>query len=497
MKAVERWNRLESDRTATLKRARDCSSLTIPGLLPPEGYTESQPLPTPYQSLGARGVNNIASKLLLTLFPPGQACFRMQVSPKVQQELQAKQLLTQTQKELANYEQIAASKIEVLPYRPTLFEGLKHLVVTGNVLLQLQKEVCKLFRMDQYVIRRKPDGTPAEAVIKEMVLPETLPPLVRMAAKIPHDKKEPVALFTVIEWRDGRVYEWQEVCDIIVADSLGNYPEDKSPWLPLRWTSVPGAHYGRGLCEEYLGDLLSLEGLTKSIVKFAAAAAKIIFMTKPGAGALWKAINEAESGDAVSGNKSDVETLALEKFNDFQVAKAVADGLETRLSNAFLLRGGTVRNAERVTAEEIRMIAQELEDVLGGTYTVLSSELQLPVVKSVIHDMTTASELPVLPKDAAQPVIVTGFQALGRNHAVNKLLAFANTLATHPMGQDRVNWGEFDRRLAIGYGIEDLDTLLLSDEQYAQSQQRAVAAEVLQRAAAPVAGAAAKAQFGQ
>lgn len=498
MHAVERWNRLEGDRQATLERARLCSKLTIPGLLPPQGYTESQPLPTPYQSVGARGVNNIASKLLLSLLPPGQPPFRMQIEPKVLAELKARGQLTEVQKRLAEFEKIVTARIETLAIRPTLFEAIKHLVVAGNVLIKFENGKLRLYRLDQFVVRRAEDGSLKEVIIKTRVAPEDIPPSTLIAAKIDPTKKELIDVYTVIEWRaDGRCYEWQEVNNVDVLDSHGHWPAEKCPWLVLRWTSVSSAHYGRGLCEEYLGDLLSLEGLEKAIVKFAAAASKIVFLTKAGAADLWKRINKAESGDAVSGNPDDVKVLQVEKFNDFQVAKATADGIETRLSNAFLLRNGTVRNAERVTAEEIRMIAQELEDVLGGTYTVLAVELQLPLIKAVVHSMTTAGELPALPKETATPVIVTGFEALGRNHEMNRLLLLLSTLVQYPMAQARINWGEASRRLGVSIGVEDIDTLLLSDEQVAQGEQSALAGEVLQRAAAPVAGAVAKAQLGQ
>ncbi|WP_416142518.1 portal protein [Escherichia coli] len=42
------------------------------------------------------------------------------------------------------------------------------------------------------------------------------------------------------------------------------------------------------------------------------------------------------------------------------------------------------RTGERVTAEEIRYVASELEDTLGGVYSILSQELQLPLVRVLL-----------------------------------------------------------------------------------------------------------------
>ena len=67
--AEQRYQQLEMDRRPFLDRARLCAALTIPAILPREGHTKHSILPTPYQSLGARGVRTLASKLLLSMFP--------------------------------------------------------------------------------------------------------------------------------------------------------------------------------------------------------------------------------------------------------------------------------------------------------------------------------------------------------------------------------------------------------------------------------------------
>ena len=81
MSIASRWNFLHTGRTQVLRRARDAAALTIPSLLPEEGHTENSVLPQPYQSLGARGVNNLSSKLLLALLPPSTSFFRLTMDP--------------------------------------------------------------------------------------------------------------------------------------------------------------------------------------------------------------------------------------------------------------------------------------------------------------------------------------------------------------------------------------------------------------------------------
>ena len=74
---AKRYTQLETDRTPFLARAREAAELTIPTLMPPDGHSGSTSYSTPYQSIGARGVNNLASKLLMTLLPPNSPFFRL------------------------------------------------------------------------------------------------------------------------------------------------------------------------------------------------------------------------------------------------------------------------------------------------------------------------------------------------------------------------------------------------------------------------------------
>ena len=71
------YNACEGGRDAFLRRARDCAELTIPYLVPPSHQTGSTTYVTPFQGVGARGVNNLASKLLLALLPPNSPFFRV------------------------------------------------------------------------------------------------------------------------------------------------------------------------------------------------------------------------------------------------------------------------------------------------------------------------------------------------------------------------------------------------------------------------------------
>ena len=68
--AKDRYDALEGEKKAYQDRAEKCAKYTIPMAFPKATSTYSTEYDTPYQSIGARGVNNLASKLLTALVPP-------------------------------------------------------------------------------------------------------------------------------------------------------------------------------------------------------------------------------------------------------------------------------------------------------------------------------------------------------------------------------------------------------------------------------------------
>ena len=284
-----------------------------------------------------------------------------------------------------------------------------------------------------------------------------------------------VNLYTAVCRKENGWRVWQEINGNPIPDSEGTYPLDKNPFIPLRFSRIDGEDYGRGYVEEYLGDLQSLESLSKALVEGSAAAAKVLFLVNPNGTTRAKTLAEAPNGAIAQGNAADVSVLQLEKFNDFRVVQESIAKIEERLGHAFLLTSGVVRQAERVTAEEIRMLGQELEVAIGGLYSLLSVELQMPLVNRLMEVMRKKKKLPKLPKDIINPVIITGVEALGRGHDLQKLDMFlagaAQVVGPEAVAQ-YVNVGEYFKRRATSLGIKT-DGLVKTDEQMAQEQQQA------------------------
>lgn len=479
-----RYTQLEGLRTSYLRRARDCSELTIPTLVPPEGAGPSTIYRTPYQALGARGVNNLAAKLLLTLFPPNSPFFRLYISEFLLEKLAGREgMRSEIEEAFDSMERAVMGEVETSGLRTSMFEALKQLLVAGNILLFLPDNGgMKVFRLDRYVVKRDPMGNVMETITKESVSPMEVPESIRDVAMQkaqeanggkPLSAEKTVEVYTRVFRTATNWKVEQEVCGMIIPESRGSYPLGKSPWIALRFIAVDSEDYGRGYVEEYLGDLKSLEGLMKAIVQGSAAASKVLFLVKPNSTTKHKVLAESESGDVREGNAEDVTVLQLDKYNDFRIALDTVKELSERLSHAFLLNSAIQRNAERVTAEEIRYMASELESALGGIYSTLSQEAQLPLVTRFMFRMERQGKLPTLPEGLVKPAIITGVEALGRGNDLNRLKGFMEDIA--PLGEEAIgtylNVEDFIRRAATARGI-DAKGLIPTREQIAQRQQQ-------------------------
>lgn len=484
--AKEIYERLENERKSYVTRAEDCAKYTIPSLFPKETDNKDTKYETPWQSVGARGLNNLTAKLLLALFPPNSPFYKLTLRDDIAAYYEADpQAKYEIEQKLVQLEQIILNCIETYQIRVTINEALKQLLVAGNCCLFLPPKEggIKLYRLSSYVIQRDALGNTIQLVATDKLTVATLPADVKNLVDPNKKPDEEVVVYTHIYYSndDDRMYSYQEIEGKQIPGTGNNYPKDKCPWIPLRLIKLDGESYGRSYVEEYLGDLKSLEGLQKAIVELAAIAATVINLVNPNGITQVRKVTKCKNGGFAPGRRSDIETMQLEKQQDMQIAKQTADALEGRLSYVFMLNSAVQRSGERVTAEEIRYVAGELEDTLGGIYSILSQELQLPLVRRLLAQLQSTGQIPQLPDNMIEPAITTGIEALGRGHDLNKLTTFLSLVKDIPEAQQRLQWGNLITAIASGSNI-DTTGLVKSDEEMQQEMQQQAMLQMAQAA---------------
>ena len=489
--AASAYSKLESDRSPYIQDGIACAELTIPSLFP-KVLDGNAKLPTPYQSVGARGVNNLAAKMMLAVFPANTSIFRLKIEDEVLAQLSDRpNIRTKVEAGLASVERRTSSELETKGIHTTAFEIFKHLVVVGNCLMFTPDDgPIKMYSLHSYVVRRDYTGNPLEIVLHEKVAKIALPIAVQEALSKTENRgqksEEEVTIYTHVRRLKDRWEAYQEVAGQRVPGTYGTYPLGKCPWIPLRLIKQDGKHYGRGYVHEYIGDLLSLEGLSQALLEGAIAAAKVLFLVNPNGTTEKQDLEEAPNGAFRDGDVKDVTTLQLQKYNDFRVALEQANSITERLSFAFLLNSAVQRGGERVTAEEIRYVARELEDSLGGIYSLLSQELQMPLVARVMYVLQKQKRLPAFPQQDVRPVIITGMEALGRGNDLAKLeLAMSKIQVLGPeVIKEFMDVSDYIDRVFTSCGV-DTQGLILTEDARALRQQQTMQQQMLMQGLNP------------
>ena len=482
---ADRYGKLAGLRENYLDRARETSKVTLQYIFPPDGFNSGEALTAPAQNAGTMGVKNLAAKLMQTQLPLTVSFFKMLIANERQLKLDPQEK-TEIEAAFGEYERVVMRDIDEKNDRTTFEELLLHLIIGGNGLLHTANEGLMFFSLEKYVVRRDAMGQPLEIILKESFAPESLPAgIMEMASaqgmiqnenvSVSQGHTKTIPIYTRIHLVNERFEVYQMVGTEVIPGSEANYPKDKSPWLPLRMIKVSGEDYGRGYAEEYFGDLCTLEGLNKALIEGSAAAAKLFLLVAPNGSTDREELANAENCAIISGRPDDVAAVQINKSSDFQFTANTKREIEERLGFAFLMSNAVQRDAERVTAEEVRFMAQQLDSALGGIHSVLSNEFARPYLYRKIALLEREGKLPVIKKEEVQFSITTGLSALGRSADGARLNQFVSNLS-QVIGPEqtvlRMNIGEFISRMAVSEGIDPIG-LVKSEEEIQQEQQQA------------------------
>ena len=431
---MQRFNALDADKGPIISKAERYARWTLPNIL---NTTKVRPDRTEhqhdFQSIGARAVNHLANKLAFALFHPGRPFFRLEATHEYMQKLSEKTGVgeTELQAVFGKIERAGMRRFTKWRSRTSAIFALKSIIITGNSLLYFPDGgKAQAFNFRDFVIKRDLSGKPLEIITRDSKKIETLDEDIKLQVLSNPDRlrkpDEDADLFTKIVWNHEtqKYHILQAVDDFPLSTVNGSYKNEELPWIPLTWDLQRGADYGVGLVEEYAGDFHALSSLTASIIVGATIAADIKFLVDPAGNTDYKMLNDSDNGSYIPGRKEDIHTFTTEKQNDWSFVDSMINQYERRIGLAFLIGSAVTREAERVTAEEIRFQAQELETGLGGQYSRLAEEFQVPMAYILLKDI----DFSIQGKEI-EPIIITGLESLSRNSDVEKMLLFLQDLA--------------------------------------------------------------------
>lgn len=429
------WQTLDSKKSPMISRCEDYSMWTLPYVFPLLGTKDTE-MQGPVDSTGARAVNHLSNKLVMTLFQPSAPFFRLNVATDITAELSeaaeagdddAKEVLENLDKTLATAEKDAMRLLDYNRYRTEATMVAKALIITGNSLMYHPVSGrVQSYGLRDYCVVRDLSGTVIEIMTRDKkalsTFSEKVQDEIRTGAKGKKYKdSSDVTIYTHICLKEDGKYHMRQAADDIMLDSTAVWTADEMPYIVLTWNLVRGEDYGRGLVEDYAGAFHALYVLNNSLVDMVGIASDIKFLVDPSSVLDVKSLNDSESGTYHTGKKDDVSTPELNKQFDMQFVEAAVNRFQQQIGQAFLLNSSVTRDAERVTAEEIRYVAQELEMSHGGIYSRFAEEWQLRTAVLILRRMDFK-----ISKDtkAIYPQIITGLDSLSRAGDLDNLRMF-------------------------------------------------------------------------
>lgn len=389
-----------------------------------------------YQSLGAILINTASTKVVKALFPQGAPFFRFVDSDELASVVGELGIQGEVPSVQAEIELSASAQVYKDEEYAAKLHATKLLMVTGNALeyRDKQRERSHIYSIRDYAVKRNGSGDVMLIVLKERICVGDLPDEYRMQ----YDNKadyEDLELYTGVcrEVREGGavVYKVYQEVDNKPVGEPSYYPEKQCPYTVLVWNRVNSEHYGRGLVEDYAGEFAKLSELSKALTLYEIEAMRFVNMSNAASGVDTDAFNEASVGDIIQTNApagSNPGVWAYEGgvYQKIQVMQAEIASIEQRLARAFMY-GGNTRDAERVTAYEIRQNAQEAQEALGDAYSQLSSVWLTKLAYLYCLELYPQMQ-PLLDLQAMTLNVVVGTAALNKAAQNDRLLEATQSL---------------------------------------------------------------------
>lgn len=498
------WGMMTADRGTMLDRKQRLAEMTIPSALPDSNYkAQTDALTNGASSLGAQGATNIINKLMLAMFAPGISFLRLEMQSAEKQrfmeqmELQDDSLITDV---LANGEREAMKTLEQSGSRPHIYEGLAHLVTVGDVLMDLSDSaVISFISVRDYAVKRNRKGKVLRLVFCEKLRVMDL----EDEARTEFERAQPecryddeVTIYTVVKWAKGmyRSTVWVEDVQLSQRHS-GKWTAENMPYRALTWRLPIGQDYGVSLAEDYANDLVIHDAVSESLADGAVLASQFRWACNPGGMTDPSVVEAGANGSVVPASKGDLSLIFANIGQQLQSVTSVEELYSRRLGRGFLMNTAVTRNAERVSVEEVRIQANELEQSLGGVYSRLAIDMQGPIARWSLRRAKID-----IKGTKIDPTIITGLDALSRSADLERLMGFlqdiTNLSTLPPEIRMRLNEGPIIADMAAGRGV-DRGKYVASDAEYEARMQQQAQQQMEQQAATAGASAAVAEQTGE
>jgi len=378
-------------------------------------------------SIGADVTNNFLSVLQRTAFPPTQPF--VVPEPKPGSELSA---LSPEQQTLICLKagQEATQKLRQRGLTVALTYLIGRFVMMGNVCWTQpkdDKEKIEVYELNDVVVQRDNRGAVIKVILKDKMPKEHLPSDIK--EQIDKDfeigSRKSVTLYTMARRLPNGKFEIKQAVDEKEIDTGDNFytPMESEIQFASLYTSR-GRNYGVGVAYRYLKWLHAANIFADAKNDVAAMGSMVNWGVSPASAVRPEDFASREQGQAFSLRDGEIFPIVPDVGQQMQFAANSYAEVEQRLQRAFLMFTAVQRDAERVTAAEIRAVQRSLEDAHSGLYAQLAEEIQRPLAHYGLS-LIDNEEIKPYVKDMVINLVAAN-EALGQNADLSNLLSSLN-----------------------------------------------------------------------
>lgn len=475
-----RWSLLDSRRNQKLTKARIFSQITIPTILPLQSQAVNSTSEQQFSSVQSRGVTSLASKILSVLIPLNDTpFFSFGLKNGSEPTIEIAEYLNILSMQV--YKKLISNNLREIAYL-----AIQHLIVSGDVMVIMENDYSfRVIRLDHFVIRRDVNGQVKEAIYLEFIPPDT--ENMSVTTDFNHGMATQDEFQTVYvrcwENMDG---DW-EVEKELEGEIIDTGFYDVLPFIFLRWSPVAGEDYGRSHVEDIYADIYALEMYSKAMKQGMGASSTFFMGVDPAGITEVDDLASARNGEWVAARKLDVfcispgETLKPQ----LQASVMAVETMRKEVGASFLMQSAVMPTGDRVTATAIRAVGNELETILGGSFSSIAREFMIPVIQRTVFLMLQDGEIdPRMSKQFSYKdgvlniEILTGLQSLSKESDLTKLMQMGEMIKNLPEGAaSSFRWAEYARALIFSLGF-DPTNWVKSDKEIQAEQEAAAQAQL-------------------
>ena len=479
----DRWMTLHSKRDNKLNKARACTAITVPTLLPYQSMTGADNLFQTYSSVQARGVTSLASKILSVLIPLNDTPFfsfglknGREPTPDISEYL--------SKLSFQVYKKLISNNLREISYL-----AMQHLIVIGDVLIVMENDFSfRVIRIDQFVVRRDVNGSIKEFIYLEFISPSN---------------EEPANFYDFLSGEENQT-GYKTVYIRVSQTEEGNWKVEKEldsknietgyydvlPYIILRWASIAGEDYGRSHVEDIFSDIKTLESYSRALIQGMAAGSTFFMGVDPAGITEIDDLSVAQNGQWVPARKNDVFTITPSETmgSQLKACSEAVDQMRKEVGQGFLLQTAAMPTGDRVTATAVRAVGNELETILGGTFSAIARDFMVPIIKRTIYLMIENNEIDQRMAQQFDEVdgilnieILTGLQSLSRESDITKLLQMGEMVRNlPPEAAGSFKWESYARALITSLGFDATNWVRSSEEIKKEQMEKAKAEQQME-----------------